>query len=82
MATKRKPKDWTKPKHLDRADWYSLAHIKKLCNDRQYHEAMEYATQSCDTEIRENIPLDLWLKMGGQLTTTGYERLKKLKAKA
>jgi len=76
---KRKNKDWTKPKHLDAGDHHDLAHIKKLCDDRQYHEAMEYATQSCDTVIREEIPGDVWLKMGGTLTKAGMERLKKKK---
>jgi len=80
MATKRKPKDWTEPRHLDEVDWSALKHIKLLCNKQKYQEAMEYATYSCDTEIREQIPPDLWLKMGGQLTSTGWEKLKKLKA--
>ena len=81
MATKRKPKDWTEPKHLNEADWNSLKHIRKLCNKREYQEAMDYARYNCDTIIREEIPPNIWLKMGGQLTSTGWEALKKLKAK-
>ena len=29
-----------------------------------------------DTIVREEIPGDIWKKMGGQLTKTGEERLK------
>jgi hypothetical protein len=78
---KRKTKDWTKPSHLNEADWYDLAEIRRLCNKKQYREAMEYAMYRCDTIIREEIPPDIWLKMGGRLTETGLENLRKLQAK-
>ncbi len=73
--------DWTKPKHLDADDHIRLAHIKSLCNKRQYKEAMEYARHECDTIIREEIPGDIWLKMGGTLTNAGMEKLNSKKKK-
>lgn len=33
---------------------------------------------SSDTTIREEIPPNVWLEIGGQLTPTGKERLKAL----
>ena len=37
---------------------------------------MEHA-RSCDTVIREEIPGDIWKKMGGQLTPSGEAKLRK-----
>ena len=37
---------------------------------------------NCDTVIREEIPPDVWKKMGGQLTKTGEEKLKAMKGKS
>lgn len=35
-----------------------------------------------DTIVREEIPGDIWKKMGGQLTKTGEEKLKATKGKS
>ncbi len=73
-----KAKDWTEPEWLDQADWQSLKRIKKHFDKGEYKEAMNYA-MDCDTVIREEIPGDIWKKMGGQLTKTGEEKLKSKK---
>lgn len=72
--------NWTEPEDLDQADWYSLKKIKAYCDKGEYESAMEYAMYNCDTEIREAIPPNIWLEMGGNLTRTGEERLRKLLA--
>jgi len=77
----KKKKDWTEPEWLDKADWNNLKIIKKYCDQGKYKEAMNHA-MDCDTVIREEIPGDIWKKMGGQLTKTGEEKLKAAKGKS
>lgn len=76
-----KAKDWTEPEWLDKADWDNLKVIKKYVDQKKYKEAMNHA-MDCDTAIREEIPGDIWKKMGGQLTKTGEEKLKAEKGKS
>jgi hypothetical protein len=71
--------EWTQGKGLMLKDTAALEAIYKLYLAEDYHGAMSIAMSS-ETEVREAIPPDIWLKLGGQLTTTGYERLKKLQA--
>jgi hypothetical protein len=71
--------DWTEPKDLNPADWRSLKIIKKYHDEGDYDSAMHHAMYNSDTEIREAIPPNVWLEIGGQLTT-GREKLKKLLA--
>ncbi|MEO6301575.1 MAG: hypothetical protein ABIP51_00255 [Bacteroidia bacterium] len=70
-----KKKDWTEPEYLDSVDWQILKTIKKYIDKKDYKSAMIMA-MNCDTVIREEIPGDIWKKMGGQLTKTGEEKLK------
>jgi hypothetical protein len=77
----KKQKDWTEPEWLDKADWNNLKIIKKYVDQKKYKEAMNHA-MDCDTVIREEIPGDIWKKMGGQLTKTGEEKLKAAKGKS
>ncbi len=37
---------------------------------------------NCDSVIREEIPPDVWKRMGAQLTKTGEEKLKAMKQKS
>ena len=67
--------DWTKPKYLGSSDWRDLKTIKDYCDEDNYQSAMSHA-MNCDTVIREEIPSDIWKKMGGKLTPTGEEKLK------
>lgn len=76
-----KKKDWTEPEWLNQADWQNLKVIKKYCDKGDYKSAMNHA-MNCDTVIREEIPPDVWKKMGGQLTKTGEEKLKAMKQKS
>lgn len=81
---KKKPakaKDWTEPEWLDKADWSNLKIIKKFVDQGKYKEAMNHAMDS-DTVIREEIPGDIWKKMGGELTKTGEEKLKAAQGKS
>jgi hypothetical protein len=73
--------DWTEPKHLNESDWQSLKTIKKHYDKGEYAEAMNYAMYDADTAVREEIPPNVWQDIGGNLTATGQERLRKLIAK-
>ncbi|MDP3146046.1 MAG: hypothetical protein Q8T03_13305 [Bacteroidota bacterium] len=77
VSKKKKYPSWTEPKHLNEADHYTLKHIYDLYKAGKLKEAYDYALYSADTIIREEIPGELWKEMGGQLTKTGEERLKK-----
>ncbi len=68
--------DWTEPKHLNPSDWQKLKIIKKHYDEGNYADAMDYAMYSSDTTIREEIPPNVWLEIGGQLTPTGKEKLR------
>lgn len=73
---------WTKPKYMDERDHSQLRHIYDLYKQGKFKQAMDYASFNCDTAIREEIPGEIWKKMGGELTPSGEARLKaKLKAK-
>jgi hypothetical protein len=72
--------DWTEPKHLNTWDWEKLKRIKKYYDEGDYAEAMNYAMYNSDTAIRDEIPPNVWLEIGGQLTQTGREKLKALMA--
>jgi hypothetical protein len=78
---KKTQKDWTEPEWLDKADWNNLKIIKKYCDQGKYKEAMNHA-MDCDTVIRDEVPGDLWKKMGGTLTPHGEEKLKAQKMKS
>lgn len=83
-GTKKKKKnisrfpDWTEPKHLNEADWKDLKIIKKHYDNGDFKEAMNHAMYYSDTAVREEIPPNVWLEIGGSLTSTGKEKLKKL----
>ena len=70
--------DWTEPEHLKPYDWQKLKRIKNYYDEGNYAEAMEYAMFNSDTVIREEIPPNVWVAIGGSLTPTGKEKLKKL----
>jgi hypothetical protein len=73
--------EWTEPEYLDKSDHEALKEIYRLYKAGNNKEAMNYA-MDCDTVIREEIPGDIWKKMGGQLTKTGEEKLKAQKLKS
>ena len=74
-STSRFP-DWTEPKDLNSTDWRNLKIIKKYYDEGDYQSAMSHAMYNSDTEIREAIPPNVWLEIGGQLTSVGRERLR------
>ncbi|MES2565543.1 MAG: hypothetical protein V4565_01675 [Bacteroidota bacterium] len=76
-----KTEDWTEPEHLNKSDHAVLKEINRLYIAKKYKEAMNRAMET-DTIVREEIPGDIWKKMGGQLTKTGEERLKAKHSKA
>jgi hypothetical protein len=69
---------WTTPKHLTSYDHDTLKRIYDLYKKRDMKLAMDTAMNT-DTIVREEIPGDIWKKMGGMLTKTGEEKLKKKK---
>ena len=70
-----KSKDWTEPEHLNKRDHDVLKEINRLYEAKKYKEAMSVARET-DTIVREEIPGEIWKKMGGQLTKTGEEKLR------
>ena len=70
--------DWTEPAHLGESDWAALKEIKRLHELGKMQGAMNVA-RSCDTIVREEIPPQIWLDMGGALTPTGLEKLRESK---
>lgn len=76
-----KTKDWTEPEHLNKGDHSVLKEINRLYKAKKYKEAMNRAMET-DTIVREEIPGDIWKKMGGQLTKTGEEKLRAKQGKA
>lgn len=75
-----KNRDWTEPLHLPESDWLVLKEIKRLHELGEMSEAMSVA-RSTDTIVREEIPPQLWLDIGGSLTATGFEKLRMSKSK-
>ncbi len=75
---KNKTRDWTEPEHLHQGDWQVLKEIKRLHELGEMQEAMSVARET-DTIVREEIPPQVWLDIGGALTPTGIEKLRKSK---
>lgn len=75
IKKKSKP-DWTEPEWLNPDDHWTLKQIKKHYENGDFELAMNTATNA-DTVIREAIPGEIWKKIGGKLTPTGEERLRK-----
>lgn len=68
--------DWTQPKHLHTGDWEVLKEIKRLHELGEMEMAMLVA-KSTDTIVREEIPPQIWLDIGGKLTPVGFEKLRR-----
>lgn len=75
---KNESKDWTEPAHLDQRDWAALKEIQRLHAQGLMKEAMQFA-RNTDTIVREEIPPQIWLDMGGTLTRSGLEKLQQSK---
>ncbi|MCD6068920.1 MAG: hypothetical protein K0S33_3746 [Bacteroidetes bacterium] len=73
---KKNEEDWTEGKGLTEGDKYFLKKIKECVEQGNMGMAMEWAERG-ETEVREAIPGEIWLAMGGNLTKTGIEKLKK-----
>ncbi len=67
---------WTRPKHMSESDHFRLRAIYDLYKAGHLGAAMEYAMYNSDTAIRDEIPGEIWLEMGGQLTPFGWEKLR------
>lgn len=52
-----------------------LKQVKRFYDQGEYELAMDIALRG-ETETRDAIPGEIWLKMGGMLTSTGREKLK------
>jgi hypothetical protein len=69
---------WATPQadYLSASDWQDLASVKEQVDAGNYDYAMKLAS-SLDTIVRDEIPLDVWVKMGGTLTKSGQVRFDK-----
>jgi hypothetical protein len=67
---------WTTPAHLNPKDHEDLKTIYRLYKDGKLKEAMQFASMDCDTVIREEIPPQIWIKMGGQTTKSAESIVK------
>jgi hypothetical protein len=69
---------WPDTQYLTDADLYLLAQIKHYYDKGDMEMAM-YMAMRGETEVRDAIPPDVWKKMGGMLTPTGEEKLRKMR---
>jgi hypothetical protein len=67
--------DWTDRPELHPIEKSHLIRVKKLYEEGNLKEAMRQAA-FLDTFLREMIPPKVWVEMGGELTSTGKEKLK------
>ena len=74
MTTENQNDTWTEPEHLPKMDHNDLKYIRQLYLQRQYKEALNYASQ-LDSALREEIPPNIWRDMGGELTRMGQLKL-------
>ncbi len=72
---------WTSSEDLNERDKEILRHIYDLYSEGKMDQAMDYASNVGDTVIREAIPSDIWVALGGKLTKTGEDSLKITKLK-
>lgn len=73
--------DWTRRKYLNKEDKKQLQYIYRLYVQLRFSEAIEYASYSVDTAIRDEIPEDIWAAMGGQVLGREIMRRYTLKRK-
>ena len=76
-----KTSHWTMPKHLPKKDRSDLKNVKRLYEKGKFQEALKYASH-LDTIVRDEIPLAIWKEIGGQLSVSGEEQLRKEASKA
>lgn len=67
--------DWTNHPELHSIERSHLIRIKNLYEEGNMKEAMRQAA-FLDTYLREMIPPNVWVEMGGELTPTGIEKLR------
>lgn len=72
--------DWTEPAHLEKRDRAVLKKIQRFHKQGLMDQAMIVA-QNTDTIVREEIPPQVWIDMGGSLTKTGMEKLQQSRKK-
>jgi len=80
MKADKKATTWVIDKSLNKRDKADLKRIKELYEEGKLKEAMKQASE-LDTFVREFIPLAIWKRLGGELTPSGEERLKKATTK-
>jgi hypothetical protein len=71
---------WPDTQYLTAGDLYLLEQVKRYYDEGDMEMAM-YMAMRGETEVREAIPPDVWKKMGGMLTPTGEEKLRKMQGK-
>jgi hypothetical protein len=63
------------PKYLRKTDWEDLAFVKEMYDEGNYEAAINFAS-NLDTIVRDEIPPEVWQKLGGSLTKKGLEEAK------
>jgi hypothetical protein len=71
---------WTNAPHLSEYDKSKLKHIYDLYKRGELKQAFEYSLYSADTAIRDEIPGDIWIAIGGTLTPYGWEKFRAARA--
>ena len=64
---------WTMPKHLSEKDHKSLKRFFELFQQGVYDSALNFAN-NLDTILRDEIPPEIWLKVGGKLKKPKEEK--------
>jgi len=68
---------WVTPKILDKVDHDELKHFYRLYKTKKFKAALKY-TDDWDTFLRDQIPVEIWKQIGGELTPSGEAKLKRL----
>lgn len=71
---------WPDTQYLTDSDLDILEQVKRYYDQGDMEMAM-YMAMRGETEVRDAIPPDIWKKMGGMLTPTGEEKLRKMQGK-
>lgn len=72
---------WVTPKFMDEQDHEDLRRFYDLYKAKKFKAALNFAYDK-DTFLRDQIPAMIWNEIGGELTPTGEEKLKRELKKA
>jgi len=63
------------PKYLRKTDWEDLAFVKEMYDEGNYETGLKFAS-NLDTIVRDEIPPEVWKKLGSGIKKKGLEEAK------